>query len=181
MRKEDGSGSGTLYGYTKIQKVKCTGTVISKLNSNYKKTLPTISHILFKCNPVELQKVIFAPCVLYSNTEILHDKSCTVHLFDSKVSCVLTSVADLYPALELLDLGLLSQHLPRVGLHAALVLLHLSDNYITMILYSYGELHESRYTVSFITKNIHRYKYSFILRNIQESVYQHSAELGFLQ
>jgi hypothetical protein len=38
---------------------------------------------------------------------------------------VLTSVSDLDPALKLLDLGLLPQHLPGVGLNAALVLLHL--------------------------------------------------------
>ena len=43
---------------------------------------------------------------------------------------VLTSVAGLDPALELLDLGVFTQHLTGVGLHPALVVLHVPDSNI---------------------------------------------------
>ena len=41
---------------------------------------------------------------------------------------ILTSVSSVDPALELLDLRLLPQHLARVGLHPALVLHHVPED-----------------------------------------------------
>ena len=47
---------------------------------------------------------------------------------------VLTSVAAVYPALEILDLGVLAQHLARVGLHPALVVLHVPKQDVHLLL-----------------------------------------------